>query len=58
MSIDLVTILGNRLEIIAMHPQATLQEVLATLDGAEAEALYVSRLVTPKAKQVLGIMLR
>lgn len=58
MSIDLVTILGNRLEMIAIHPQATLQKALETLDGSEAEALYVSRLVGPKTERVLGIVLR
>ncbi|MEN8213900.1 MAG: chloride channel protein [Pseudomonadota bacterium] len=57
-NIDLMGIPAKRIEIKAVHLQATLLEALELLDSASVEALYVQRQTAPGIHHIYGILTR
>jgi hypothetical protein len=56
--IDLLEIPAQRLNIRAVHLQATLLEALEQLDQSSAMALYVQRRTAPGVKRIYGVLTR
>ena len=56
--IDLLAIPGNRRQMSIIHPQATLQEALTTLQKDDSEALFVARPIAPMTFRIFGVVLR
>lgn len=56
--IDLMEIPAQRLEVIDIREQATLQEALDNLNESGADALYVTRRSTNKSDAIIGIITR
>lgn len=56
--IDLLEIPAERLELTAVHLQATLQEALDILKREGAEALYVTRPIAPGINHIYGVLTR
>jgi chloride channel protein, CIC family len=56
--IDLLEIPAQRLNIQAVHIQATLLEALEQLDDSSAMALYVQRQTAPGVKRIYGVLTR
>lgn len=57
-SIDLRAIPARRMELGAIHLQATLQQAKERLDQGDAEALYVERMNAPGIHRIYGILTR
>jgi len=56
--LDLLEIPAKRLEVTAIHLQATLEEALTELDQQNLEALYVQRMIAPGIQHVYGVLTR
>jgi hypothetical protein len=56
--VDLLKIPAQRLNVSAIHLQATLQEAFEKLESASVEALYVERLTAPGNRQICGVLTR
>ncbi len=56
--IDLLEIPADRLELAAVHLQATLQEALDILNREGVEALYVTRPIAPGINHIYGVLTR
>mgnify|MGYP006422861827 CR=1 FL=1 len=56
--IDLREIPADRLELAAVHLQATLQEALDILNRERVEALYVTRPIAPGIHHIYGVLTR
>lgn len=56
--IDLLKIPADRLELAAVHLQATLKEALDILNREGAEALYVTRPIAPGINHIYGVLTR
>lgn len=54
--IDLWAIPARRLDVAAIHLQATLQEALDLLRASSAEALFVERMTAPGIRRIYGIL--
>lgn len=56
--VNLLEIPGKRLELAAVHLQATLQEALDILNRQGADALYVTRPIAPGINHIYGVLTR
>jgi CIC family chloride channel protein len=57
-TVDLVDIPAHRKQVVAIDFQATLQEALTSLRGADVDALYVIRRTIPGIERIYGIVTR
>jgi hypothetical protein len=57
-AIDLLKIPAERLELAAVHLQATLQEALDILNRKGVETLYVTRPIAPGIDHIYGVLTR
>lgn len=56
--LDLLEIPGQRLDLVAIHLQATLTEALNVLNESKVDGLYVEHGYRPKQKRISGIITR
>lgn len=56
--VDLLEIPAKRLEVTAIHLQATLEEALTELDKKNLNALYVQRMIAPGIQHIYGVLTR
>lgn len=56
--VDLLEIPARRVEITAIHLQATLEEALDKLDKTDLDALYIERMNAPGIKHIYGVLTR